>query len=98
MFESIRRYFAVRRYAKRLAPLLEARYGAKPDYRVAEIRVVAEKNNFDRDYLKYAMAILASPAEFRKSGLGDARQRRILADYVTGRWPEATRRSTRSSG
>lgn len=89
MISSLLRWLAVRAYAKKLLPALEARYGARESYKPAEVRVTADGLGLDRAYLPYGMALYLSGADFRRAGLGDDTERRDLREYVLNRWPEA---------
>ena len=64
MFEGVRKWFAVRGYAKGLGPKLKERYGEQKQYTPAQVKRTAEEGGYSADYLCFALCMYCGPAEF----------------------------------
>jgi hypothetical protein len=64
MIRRIKRYFAIRGFAQRLAPELARRWGAKKFYTLEQVTSAARAGGFAIDYIAYAHALFCSRSDF----------------------------------
>jgi hypothetical protein len=64
MFEGIRRWVAVRSYAKSLGPKLKERYGENKHYTPAQVKRTAEECGYNTDYLCMALCMYCTYPDF----------------------------------
>ncbi len=64
MLDSVRKWLAVRSYAKGLGAELKKRYGKQKHYTAAQVKRTAEQGRYNIDYLCYALCMYCSPGEF----------------------------------
>jgi hypothetical protein len=66
MFERIRKYFALKAYARKLGPLLKKRYGGSKDYTPGQVRTTVEVGGLNPHYLYYGYAMFCQEKEFQQ--------------------------------
>lgn len=71
MLQAIRRWFAVRSYAKSLGPNLRERYGAQRKYTPAQVKRTIETCGYSTDYICYAMCIYGEYCDFTEYHLSN---------------------------
>jgi hypothetical protein len=64
MLKAIRKWLAIRDYAKRLGPKLRERYGPSKRYTAAQVKRTIEVCDFNSDYACYALSMYCSRSEF----------------------------------
>jgi hypothetical protein len=64
MLDSVRKWLAVRSYAKGLGIELKKRYGKQTHYTAAQVKRTAEQGRYNIDYLCYALCMYCSLGDF----------------------------------
>ena len=64
MFEGIKKWFAVRSYAKSLGPKLQERYGKQQHYTPAQVQRTAQEGGYNQDFLCYALCMYCTMPDF----------------------------------
>jgi len=64
MLQAIRKWLAIRSYARRLGPRLRKRYGRRKTYTPAQVKRTAEDGRYDLLYLCYALCMYCDGASF----------------------------------
>lgn len=64
MLRSVRKWIAIRRYAKRFGRLLRERYGKQKYYTPAQVKRTAETNGYNANYLCWALCMYCTRSDF----------------------------------
>jgi hypothetical protein len=64
MLSRVRKWLAIRSYAKRLGADLRKRYGKRKNYTSGQVKRTAELGGYNLDYLCYALCMYCSLGEF----------------------------------
>jgi hypothetical protein len=64
MLDGVRKWFAVRSYAKGLGAELKKRYGEQKQYTPAQVKRTAEQGGYNVNYLCYALCMYCGPSDF----------------------------------
>ena len=64
MIRQIKRYFAIRGYAKRLASILARRWGGQRFFTAEQVTKAAEGAGLNIDFIAYAHAMFCSRSDF----------------------------------
>jgi hypothetical protein len=64
MLQSIRKWFAIRSYAKSLGPKLRERYGTEKKYTPAQVKRTIKEGSYNVDYMCYALCMYCDYPSF----------------------------------
>jgi hypothetical protein len=91
MVRSLKKYFAIRSYVRRLSQELAPRFDRRPIYTVEQVTQAAQRGGFSVEFIAYAYAAFCSLEDFnaycRRFGIASSYQelrRTIARRYLSG--------------